>query len=657
MSDITSRLQEIEKRLNDLPQGTLTYKRINGKEQPYLQRTIEGKSVSYYIKLADRDLIMNQLKERKALQEERLRLMTYAGNLQKILLKNPFLDRKVSTGYDRFSEFIENDFFYVDKSGFITEWWNGGDAVTLITRPRRFGKTLMLSLIRHFFSPGHPDQSAYFRRLAVWQDEGIRILYGQIPVVFLSFSSVKANDLVSAQLAIFQELYRIYFEYSNLLDGDRLSEELRQLYLNNRRRLEGILYQNQEPHNTQAFITDLCQIIYGYYGVKPILLLDEYDTPLTESYAAGFFEDMITFYRSFFNETFKKNPWFCKALITGVTKVSKNSLFSDMNQIQCYSVTSDRYCDSFGFTEQEVKDALQCQDMQEFEVIKATYDGFIFGNSKDIYNPWSITCYMKERKCKAYWINTASNDLIGDLIRRHSCRIKRDLEALLQGASIHKQIDEDIAFQYLDQTETSFWSLLLACGYVKAENVEESPEYTECDISITNLETMAMFRRQILKMFPLGREVYHEFVEALLAHDEGAMNLVLNDLTESSMSYFDTGNRKSVKAPENFYHGLVLGLIASLHDRYMIRSNRESGRGRYDIAMYPKNEADDAYILEFKLFDPKSETSLEETADRALAQIENKDYRTDLIAAGIDGSRIYMLGLGFKDKEAFVKFK
>lgn len=397
----------------------------------------------------------------------------------------------------------------------------------------------------------------------------------------------------------------------------------------------------------------LCGWVYKHYGVLPIVLLDEYDTPLLEAYADGYWNDMIATCRGLFHNTFKENEYLGKALITGVTRVSKESLFSDLNNIQVYTVTDKEYSDCFGFTEQEVMDALKCQNMDEFPKVKAMYDGFTIGSHKDIYNPWSICNFLERGQYISYWINTSSNKIIGDIIRRHPVRSKHEIEQLMAGNVVHKRINENITFQYLDGDENSLWSLLLAIGYVKADNVVKEQEYTECDVSVTNQEVMSMFRNEIINMFENGSLFYNEFIQSLLRHDTDGMEDILCDIAYSSMSYFDLGGPPQ-RAPENFFHGLVLGLIVSLKDQYRIVSNRESGRGRYDIALYPLQPDMDAFIMEFKVYDARKEDCIEQTASRALEQIEDRQYEADLLAAGIPRGRIYKLGFAFQGKEVLV---
>lgn len=363
--------------------------------------------------------------------------------------------------------------------------------------------------------------------------------------------------------------------------------------------------------------------------------------PLLEAYTDGYWSEMIGTCRQLFHSTFKENPYYARALITGVTKVSKNSLFSDLNNLETDTVTCEAYSDCFGFTEQEVMDALKCQNMDTMHDVKEMYDGFIFGKQKDMYNPWSICNYMRSGELQSYWINTSSNKLIGEIIRRHPVRSKHEIEQLMAGEIIHKEINENVTFQYLDGDENSLWSLFLAVGYIKAENVVKQGESTWCDMSVTNREVMGMFRYEILAMFENGNAVYNDFTKALLSHRMEDLNDILLDIAYTSMSYFDVGKCPPERTSENFYRGLVLGLIVSLRDQYRIVSNRESGQGRYDIAMYPLERNKDAFIMEFKVFDAKKERSLEQTAANALKQIEEKNYEADLIAADIGRGQIY----------------
>lgn len=643
------RIAEIDNRLQELPKGTLTYKKINGKSQPYVQRTVEGKSVSYYVKLSEREQVFLEFQERTELLEEREYLLAYVESLKKILSRNPYLDANVGLGYQNFLDFVCGKRFYVDKTHFIPEWLANDARITLITRPRRFGKSMLLSTVRTFFDPMYADHPEYFEKLRVWKDADSRSLFGTIPVISVSFGSCKGNDFAQAMRGVTLGLYNMYIQHEYLRESPKLSEEEKAEY----RRIVAY-FSEQRTEYVEISIQKLCELLYKHYGKFPIILMDEYDTPLLEAYTDGYWDETINTFRQLFHTTFKENDFFYRAIITGVTRISKNSLFSDLNNLEVDTVTCDAYSDCFGFTEQEVMDAFKCQDIDTIQDVKAMYDGFTIGRYQDIYNPWSICNYMRQRELIGYWVNTSSNKLVGDIIRRYPVESKYEIERLMAGEKVHKRINEGITFQYLEGDENSLWSLLLAVGYIKAENIVRSVEGIECDVSVTNREVMAMFKTEILGMFHNGWSAYGRFAESLLAHKMELMNEYLQTITYTSISYFDVADGPKERTPENFYHGLVLGLIVSLRDRYRIVSNRESGRGRYDIAMYPLQENTDAFIMEFKVQDRKKETDLEQTAKNALQQIVDKNYEADLLAAGVPAERIYKLGFAFAGKDVLV---
>lgn len=643
------RIAEIDNRLQELPKGTLTYKKINGKSQPYVQRTVGGKSVSYYVKISEREQVFLEFQERTELLEEREHLLVYVESLKKILSRNPYLDANVGLGYQNFLDFVCGKRFYVDKTHFIPEWLASDARITLITRPRRFGKSMLLSTVRTFFDPMYADHPEYFEKLRVWKDADSRSLFGTIPVISVSFGSCKGNDFAQAMRGVTLGLYNMYIQHEYLRESPKLSEEEKAEY----RRIV-TSFSEQRTEYVEISIQKLCELLYKHYGKFPIILMDEYDTPLLEAYTDGYWDETINTFRQLFHITFKENDFFYRAIITGVTRISKNSLFSDLNNLEVDTVTCDAYSDCFGFTEQEVMDAFKCQDIDTIQDVKAMYDGFTIGRHQDIYNPWSICNYMRQRELIGYWVNTSSNKLVGDIIRRYPVESKYEIERLMAGEKVHKRINEGITFQYLEGDENSLWSLLLAVGYIKAENIVRSVEGIECDVSVTNREVMAMFKTEILGMFHNGWSAYGRFAESLLAHKMELMNEYLQTITYTSISYFDVADGPKERTPENFYHGLVLGLIVSLRDRYRIVSNRESGRGRYDIAMYPLQENTDAFIMEFKVQDRKKETDLEQTAKNALQQIVDKNYEADLLAAGVPAERIYKLGFAFAGKDVLV---
>ena len=524
----------------------------------------------------------------------------------------------ISVGNQDFRSIIENQYFYIDKTSFIKEWWENGDSVTLITRPRRFGKTLNMSMVETFFSNTEKDQAKLFQDLEIWKEEKYRQLQGTYPVIYLSFATVKEPDYERTRRKICQLITNLYMKYHFLIEEGFLKDKEKDFY-------ESISVDMDDNAATMA-IYQLSDYLSRYYQKKVLILLDEYDTPLQEAYVHGYWNELSIFIRSLFNATFKTNPSLERGLLTGITRVSKESIFSDLNNLEVVTTTSKKYETSFGFTQEEVKEALKSFDLRDsFSKVKQWYDGFCFGEQRDIYNPWSITKYLDTKVFKPYWANTSSNQLIARLLQQGTEDTKIKMEDLLNGKTITEILDEEIVFEQLDESENAIWSLLLASGYLKVCEMSEHETYI---LSLTNLEVMKMFGKMIYGWFSKPTVKYNDFIKALKMDDIHYMNRFMNQMTEEVFSYFDTSGRE----PERFYHGFVLGLIADARMDYVITSNRESGFGRYDVLLEPKNIEDNAYIFEFKVQDSMEEKTLEETVAVALNQISEKNYDAGLLA-------------------------
>lgn len=558
--------------------------------------------------------------------------------------------RSVGIGNQNFSYIQTNNLLYIDKTAFIQEWWESGDEVTLITRPRRFGKTLNMDMLNCFFSNKFAGRAELFENLFIWGQAGYRKLQGTYPVIFMSFAAVKADNLQDAKEQIKVQIASLYEEHRYLMESGSLSENEIEFY-------KKISMDMTDVQATMA-LKLLCDYLYRYYQKKVIIILDEYDTPMQEAYVNNYWDTFTSFIRNLFNATFKSNPYMERGIMTGITRVAKESVFSDLNNLNVITTTSEEYESAFGFTEAEVFEQLEQMGMPDQKaLVKKWYDGFVFGRQRDIYNPWSITNFLDKKQIRPYWAATSSNSLINRLICSASSEIKKGMEDLLDDREIVVNFDEEIIFDQLDHNENAIWSLLLASGYLRVEQVEYRGEMLEpwYHLRITNLETKSMFINMFRNWF-VGNSNYNPFIHALLGHDIKAMNIYMNEIALATFSSFDSGHQPSSwRQPERFYHGFVLGLLADLRDRYLLKSNRESGYGRYDVMLIPKKENDPAVVIEFKVFDPDAEQSLQDTAQKALTQIREKRYDTELLERGIRQADIYHYGFAFEGKKIYIQ--
>lgn len=509
------------------------------------------------------------------------------------------MQKVISIGKQNFVSLRENDCFYIDKTDLICKWWESKDEITLITRPRRFGKTLNMSMLNCFFSNQFTGREDLFKGLVVWKKEKYRKMQGTYPVIFLSFAAIKGSNYEDARDGIIMAINEAYSEHRYLLESNELTDGERKCFeeLDYYAKNPGIKKQVANDTICNA-VKNLANCLSRYYKKKVIILLDEYDTPMQEAYLYGYWKEFTAFIRSLFNATFKTNPYLERAMMTGITRVSKESAFSDLNNLNVVTTTSTEYETCFGFSEEEVFQALEERGMNnQKKLVKSWYDGFVFGNTHDIYNPWSITNFLDKKQVRPYWADTSSNSMIDELIRKASTDIKEKMEELLQGKEIVVNFDEQIVFEQLDN--------------------------------------------------------YNQFMKALLSDDIDAMNYYMNQIIMTTFSYFDVGQNE----PERFYHGFVLGLIADQTDIYEIQSNRESGFGRYDVMMIPKIKETKKYpaiIMEFKVRNIKREESLEDTVQTAMTQIKEKCYDAELYDRGLKKEEIHHYGFAFEGKKVLI---
>ncbi len=563
----------------------------------------------------------------------------------------------VNIGIQRFDKLREQGAFYIDKTDFIKEWWETGSEVTLITRPRRFGKTLNMSMLECFFSRKYEGRADLFDGLSIFEQdtdqEKYRNLQGRFPVIFLTFANIKADKYTEMEKKITETIASLYENNRHLLETNCLSENEKEYYKSIKIGMPGDI--------AVGAVHQMACFMQRYYKENVIILLDEYDTPMQEAWLSGYWNKAVSFFSNFFNATFKTNPYLERGMITGITRIAKESIFTGMNNLDVITTTSDEYSTAFGFTEKEVFDALDTMGLgSEKEEVKKWYDGFTFGSHTDIYNPWSIAAFIRKNgKYENYWADTSSNGLVNALMQTGVPGIKQTMEALLQGKSFEAELDEKIVFDQLDGSVSAVWSLLLATGYLKVLDLKYVGErkkkvYT---LALTNMEAEFIFENMVKGWFSGNTETYYnEFINALLNDNVRKMNTFMNKVALNTFSSFDSGNKPSEQTePERFYHGFVLGMVVNMADTYIVRSNRESGYGRYDVMLEPVDKNGKAFIFEFKVLDPdEDEVTLEDTLAAAHRQIAEKKYETELVSRGFAAEKIRRYGFAFRGRECLI---
>lgn len=559
-------------------------------------------------------------------------------------------------GYDNFRDVIDQRLTLVDKSLLIKEFLDDkGTQVALITRPRRFGKTLNLSMLHHFFAAevyGKPTKDLFTGLKITQQGEHYMQHQGKYPVVALSFKDVKDSEFKSAYANLNKLLSTAFGEHLFLLDSPKVPSQ-------KKKNFEAVLEGKADEVQVKSSLLDLTDCLYRHHGEKAILLLDEYDTPIQSGYAYGYYNNIVEVMRHLFSAGLKSNPYLYRAMLTGILRISKESLFSGLNNLKVYSILNRKYSEHFGFTETEVNSLFtQANLKNDPEQIKEWYNGYKIGDTV-IYNPWSIVnCIQEQGILKPYWVNTSDNVLVKNLLIQSSTKFKHEFELLLEGKVVEQFVDENFVFTELKDNEAAVWSLLLMTGYLKVVASQETLQGTLCQLQIPNQEIRNLYRSIIEKWLANGKGVqwYNEFLNHLLTGNIKSFSDSLSSIMLQTVSVHDLA-----REPEAFYQGLMIGLTASLDKRdYEKKSNKESGYGRYDIIIIPKDTSKLAIILELKSVKaPKNQGDLaivlKNEAKEALNQIDKKAYNAELEQRGI--LNIVKIGLAFSGKEFQIESK
>jgi hypothetical protein len=549
---------------------------------------------------------------------------------------------RIGLGNSDFENLLEENCIFVDKTLLIRDIADDTNKILLFPRPRRFGKTSNLSMLRYFFEkrPDGKNKQALFHHLNIWAaGEHYQQEQGNYPVIFLSLKEVKSLNYESALAQLANIFASLYAYHAYLLNSSLLSEEDK-IYFH------AILGLTATADQLTDTLRRLSVWLYHFHQKKVIVLLDEYDSPIQAAYFNEYFNEIISFMRTFLGSVFKDNEYLKKGVLTGILRVSKENLFSDLNNVEVYSLLRNDYAQYFGFTQEEVNDLLDLAEIpQEREKVKEWYNGFQFGKV-EIYNPWSVLCFLKQEGYYfPHWVNTAHHGLVQETLAQSDAQVKSDFELLLAGQTIRKTIDEYVILQDINQTQERLWSFLLFTGYLKVVNKTPQGDQYLCELSVPNKEISVLYHRLIRSWFPtiMPGSTYQSLLKSLVTGDVNLFQELLEETLANSLSYFDVKG----KNPEAFYHALVLGLLVSLQETHQIQSNRESGYGRYDIMIIPKDKAQLGIVIEFKSV--KNEEELTSGVNIALDQVQKKHYRQALESQGIH--RILEMGIAFHGKQ------
>ena len=540
----------------------------------------------------------------------------------------------------------QSEYYYVDKTMMIKDFLDEKPLVSLFTRPRRFGKTLNMDMIRVFFELNKNDTSIYFKDKAIWNcGEEYTKHQGKYPVIFLTFKDVKFDTWKATITKISALLQTEFARHSELADSDKLAPFERAYF-------DKVVNGNANEVELSSALENLSRMLYEQYQIKPIIIIDEYDTPIQEGYSKNFYDEIISFMRIFFSGAFKDNKYLSYGFLTGILRITQESIFSGMNNLSVNSVMDSEFDEFFGFTYPEIHKMMDYYGILDKESeLKDWYDGYRFGD-EEIYNPWSVISYIS-KKCvpQAYWVNTGRNEILEDVMKIASEDINNKLFSLLRGERVVAKIDQTTVYRSLSDDPANIYSILLVAGYLKPlkKELQDDGSYL-CEVAIPNREIAAVYKSEILNYLQsvgaINKTTSNMFAESLYSNDVGMLQKAISEYVMKSVSFYDGGT-------EGFYHGLVLGLIAMMDNQYRIKSNQESGYGRYDISLIPRNKKMSGIILELKHEKDLNEKDLDKLADEALKQIKDKKYDTEMKAEGI--SNILKLGMAFSGKKVVIK--
>lgn len=548
--------------------------------------------------------------------------------------------QKIGIGESDFKMLRTRDNYYIDKSMYIKDIIDNGSKVILVTRPRRFGKTLNMSMLKYYFNIDAKDSKEIFDGLKIMeQEEKYTSKLGYYPCIYITLKDVNDTTYESMLLNLKTAVLDMYQEHRYLLDSEKI-------YPEEKEKIKDILFCRENEVILKNSIKDLSKYLNRHYDRPVILLVDEYDVPLQNAYVEGYYEQGVKFFKTFYGTTFKDNPYLEKTVITGVSRVAKESIFSGANNFDVYTVLDNEFSDDFGITEKEIDKVISDFEIEDKkEEIKEWYDGYTIGETKGIYNPWSILNYLSKKQLIPYWVNTSSNDLI-KLTLKNSTTVKEKIERLLKDEAIEVNVDQETVIVGIEENEDNIWGLMLGTGYLKiVETIDISESLYK--VKIPNYEIKELFRSIIRDWFKdkvIGNDL-KSILEDLITLNLKEFEKKFEILVRQMFSYMDVGENTA----ENFYHAFVLGMLVGLKDRYYVNSNRESGMGRYDIMLEPKDKTANSFIMEFKILEDKEEKTIEDTIKNAKQQIKEKRYEENLQERGF--TNITKMVFAFKGKE------